>query len=669
MVIAAGFAGRLGDVQTDDVAATLPGSAESTRVLDVQTSFASTDTLPAVVVYERTSGLTEADRAKVTADAQAFGQRPDLDGQVVGPLFAEDGLAAQIVVPLNLGDDSFNMSDDVVDAMTATARQNADGLSTYVAGPAGATSDMSKAVNGLDLTLLLATMAVVIVILLITYRSPILWLFPLISAGFALVGAQAIIYLLARYADLTVTADGAGILTILVFGAGTDYALLLIARYREELRRHTDRHEAMAVALHRSSPAVIASAATVTAGMLCLLFADMNSTKGLGPVFAIGIVVGLAVMLTLFPALLVTVGRWVFWPVRPKHGSPEPTASGRWASIGRRIARRPRLIWVVTAAALAALSAGALQLDASGLTNQESFRGQHDSITGEEVLARHFAAGVGSPVAVISRPGQAAEVRSTLTSTPGVDAASVTEPVVQGDRAYLEATLTDPADSKAAYDTVDRLRDRVHAVPGADALVGGDTAIKLDVQRATQRDVSLIVPIVSLVVLIILILLLRALVAPLLLIATVALSYGAALGVSALVFKYVFGFESSDSSFPLFAFVFLVSLGIDYNIFLMTRVREEALRLGTRPATLTGLAATGGVITSAGVVLAGTFAVLTSLPLVQLVQIGFAVSFGILLDTLIVRSVLVTALSLDLGRYMWWPSRLFRKADEAAPAA
>ncbi len=667
-IVASGFAGRLAEVQTDDIAATLPASAESTKVIDVVSSFASTDTLPAVVVYERSSGLTEADKAKVAADAQKFAQRTDLDGAVVGPLFADDGAAGQIIVPLNLGDDSFNKSDDVVDAMTATARQDANGLSAYVAGPAGATSDMSKAVNGLDATLLLATMAVVIVILLITYRSPILWLLPIISAGVALVGAQAIIFLLAKYADVTVTADGSGILTILVFGAGTDYALLLIARYREELRRHEDRHEAMAVALHRSAPAIVASAGTVTAGMLCLLFADMNSTKGYGPIFAIGIVVGLAVMLTLFPALLVTTGRWVFWPVRPRYGSAEPTANGRWAAVGRMIARRPRLTWVVTALALAAMAFGMVHLDASGLTNQGSFRGKHDSTTGESVLARHFAAGTGSPVAVISRPDQAAQVRGALASTPGVATGSVTEPVVHGNHAYLEATLTAPADSRGAYDTVDRIRDRVHAVRGADAMVGGDTAIKLDVQRATRRDISVIVPIVSIVVLLILILLLRALVAPLLLMGTIALSFGAALGVSALAFTYLFDFETSDSSFPLFAFVFLVSLGIDYNIFLMTRVREETQRVGTRRATLIGLAATGGVITSAGLVLAGTFAVLTSLPLVQLVQIGFAVSFGILLDTIIVRSVLVTALSLDVGRHMWWPSRLSRKMDEPVSA-
>lgn len=669
VVVAAGFAGKLGEVQTDDPASTLPASAESTRVLDAQSAFASTKTLPAVVVYERATGLTEADRAKVTADAQAFGRRTDLDGDIVGPTFADDGVAAQIIVPLNLGDDSFNKSDDVVDEMTETARQNANGLSTHVAGPAGATADQSKATAGLDATLLLATMAVVILILLITYRSPTLWLLPIISAAVALTGAQAIIYLLAKYADLTVTADGAGILTILVFGAGTDYALLLIARYREELRRHADRHTAMAVALQRSSPAIIASAATVAAGMLCMLFADMNSTKGLGPVFAIGILVGLGVMLTLFPALLVTVGRWIFWPVRPKFGSPEPTASGRWAQVGRAIARRPRLTWIVTALALAAMSAGILQLDATGLTNKESFRGHHDSIVGEEVLARHFAAGSGSPIAVISRPDRAVEVRATLASTPGIDGNSVTEPVIKGDHAYVEGTLTDPGDSKAAYQTVDRVRDRVHAVAGANARVGGETAIKLDVQRATQHDRNLIVPIVSAVVFIILMMLLRALVAPLILIATVMLSFGAALGVSALVFRHTFGFETADSSFPLFVFVFLVSLGIDYNIFLMTRIREEAVRQGTRPATLVGLAATGGVITSAGLVLAGTFAVLTTLPLIQLVQMGFAVAFGILLDTIIVRSVLVTALSLDLGRYMWWPSRLFRKADEAMSSA
>ncbi|MGN9913694.1 MMPL family transporter [Phytohabitans sp. LJ34] len=669
VAIAAPLAGKLTSVEDNEAKSWLPGSAESTQVLDKQTAFSSPDALPAVVVYERPSGLTDADKAKVAADVQKFGQLGDLDGQVQGPAFSTDGQAAQIYVPLNLGPEGWDRAGDIVDSMLATGEAGANGLSVHITGPAGSAADSAAAFEGIDSTLLFATIGVVVVILLFTYRSPVLWLLPVISAGVALTCAQAVIYLLAKHADLTVNAQSSGILTVLVFGAGTDYALLLVARYREELRRHHDRHEAMAVALHRAGPAIIASAATVAVGMICLLFAETNSTRGLGPVAAIGIVVGLAVMLTLLPAMLVTVGRWIFWPVRPKEGTAEPTTTGLWAKVGGRIARRPRTTWITTSVVLALLAIGIVQLDATGLTNKESFRGNPDSIVGEEVLARHFAAGVGTPVAVVSNAGQAADVRTAFAGTPGIEPSSVTEPRVSNGVAYMEGTLTAPPDSDAAYDTIDSARDRVHAVPGADAQVGGQTAINLDLQRAARHDRNLIIPIVLLVVLLILGVLLRAIVAPLVLVATVVLSFAAALGVSALVFRHIFGFGGADSSLPLFVFVFLVALGIDYNIFLMTRVREEAARHGTKRAALVGLAATGGVITSAGVVLAGTFAVLATLPLTAFAEIGFAVAFGVLLDTIVVRAVLVTALNLDIGRHMWHPSKLAKVPDEQPTAA
>ena len=670
MVALAGpLAGKLTSVEDNQAKSWLPGSAESTQVLDKQAAFSSPDTLPAVVVYERTSGLTGADKAKVSADAQKFGQLGDLDGQVQGPAFSEDGQAAQIYVPLNLGPEGWDRAGSIVDSMKATADEGANGLNAHITGPAGSAADSSAAFEGIDSTLLFATIGVVVVILLFTYRSPVLWVLPVISAGVALVSAQAVIYLLAKHTGLTVNAQSAGILTVLVFGAGTDYALLLVARYREELRRHHDRHEAMAFALHRAGPAIIASAATVAIGMICLLFAETNSTRGLGPVAAIGVVVALAVMMTLLPALLVTVGRWIFWPVRPREGTAEPTSTGLWAKVGARIARRPRTTWVTTTLVLAVMAIGLVQLDATGLSNKESFRGNPDSIVGEEVLAKHFAAGVGSPVAVVSNAAQATEVRTVFAGTPGIEPSSVGEPIVRGGIAYMEGTLTSPPDSNQAYDTVDQARDRVHAIPGADAQVGGQSAVNLDLQRAARHDRNLIIPIVLLVVLVILCLLLRAIVAPLILVATVVLSFAAALGVSALIFRHLFGFGGADSSLPLFVFVFLVALGIDYNIFLMTRVREEAIHHGTKRAALIGLAATGGVITSAGVVLAGTFAVLATLPLTAFAEIGFAVAFGVLLDTIIVRAVLVTSLNLDIGRHMWHPSKLAKVPDEPSMTA
>jgi putative drug exporter of the RND superfamily len=398
--------------------------------------------------------------------------------------------------------------------------------------------------------------------------------------------------------------------------------------------------------------------------MLVLLLAEMNSTKGLGPVAAIGVGVALIAMMTLLPALLVICGRWVFWPKRPSYGSVEPTVTGFWARMGSAIGRRPRRVWIGTALVLGAMSIAMLDLNANGLSNADSFRNHPDSVVGEQALARHFPAGSGTPIVVISNAAQASDVRAAVAATPGI--ADAADPVVRGGKADIEATMTAAPDSQQGYDLVQRVRDRVHAISGADAKVGGTTAINLDVQRAAHHDRDLIIPIVLLVVFVILALLLRAVVAPLVLIATVVLSFGAALGVSGLLFNHVFGFGGADTGLPLFVFVFLVALGIDYNIFLMTRVREEALKHGTRAGAITGLAATGGVITSAGLVLAGTFAVLGTLPLTGFAEIGFAVAFGVLLDTLIVRSVLVTALNLDIGERMWWPSAL---AHRPVPAA
>jgi RND superfamily putative drug exporter len=488
----------------------------------------------------------------------------------------------------------------------------------------------------------------------------VLWLLPVISAGVALAASQGLIYLLAAHAGLTVNAQSAGILLVLVFGAGTDYALLLTARYREELRRHEDRHEAMAVALRRAGPAIIASAGTVIVSLLTLTIAELNSTKSLGPVLAIGVVVALLAMMTLLPALLVICGRWLFWPVKPAYGTEEPTTKGFWARVGRRIAIRPRVVWVATAVILGAMAVGLTGLKAGGLTTAQGFRHTPDSVTGQTVIDRHFPAGAGQPVVVIGNQPQSAQLASALRATPGIT--GVTGPVSRVGHAYLQGTLTTAPDSQAAYNTIDRVRTAVAAVPGANALVGGNTAINLDVRNASAHDRLVIIPVILVVVFLILALLLRALIAPIMLIATVVLSFAAALGVSALMFNHVFNFGGADTSFPLFVFVFLVALGIDYNIFLMTRVREEAGKHGPRHGALTGLSATGGVITSAGAVLAGTFAALATLPVTFLAELGFAVAFGVLLDTIIVRSVLVTALNLDLGRWVWWPSKLARQS-------
>jgi len=640
------LAGKLQGAEKNDASAYLPGSSESTQELNEQSLFQSKNYNPALVVYVRPSGVTAADLAKARADARYFASLPGVDGRVSPPVVSADHKAIETTVGADLGYNS-NISGFVSDVNTA-ALKGADGMSVYIGGPAASANDELKIFKGIDSTLLYATLAVVIVLLLLTYRSPVLWLLPIVSAGVALTVAEAVIYLLTQHANLTVNGQSEGILVVLVIGASTDYALLLIARYREELRRHSDRHQAMAVALRRAGPAIIASGLTVVAGMLCLLAAESNDISGLGPVAAVGIGVGLIAMITLLPAILVIFGRWVFWPAKPHYGSPEPTSRGIWSRVGWGISRRPRTVWLVTAILLGAGVFGLMGFKIGTLTTAQGFRGSPPSVAAQQEMARYFPAGSGEPVDVISTAGSAGQVRSTLAGTPGI--ASVTPPVTKDGRTFLEATMTPAPDSPAAYTLVDKIRTEVHAIPGADAKVGGGTAINADVESAAAHDRDLLIPLILGVVLVILGVLLRAIVAPLMLIATVVLSFASALGISSLFFRHVFGFAGADTSLPLFVFVFLVALGIDYNIFLMTRVREESIRAGTRRGAINGLAATGGVITSAGLVLAGTFAMLSTLPLVEFTEIGFAVALGVLLDTIIVRSVLVTALTLDIGR-------------------
>ncbi len=661
VAVTGSFAGKLQGAEKNDASAYLPASAESTQELNAQAHFVSKNLNPAVVVYVRDGGLTPADLAKAKADARSFATLPQVSGRVAPPQVSDDRQAVETVVGASLGFKS-NIQ-GFIDHLKSVASSGDPGLSVHVAGPAAAAADQVKIFNGIDSTLLYATIAVVVILLLLTYRSPVLWLLPILSAGVALTVAQAAIYLLTQH-GLTVNGQNGGILVVLVLGAGTDYALLLVARYREELRRHEDRHEAMAIAMRRAGPAIIASAATVIVGMLCLLVARSADISGLGPVAAIGIAVALLAMMTLLPALLVITGRWMFWPLRPRYGTPEPTRAGFWAKVGRRIARRPRTVWGVTAILLACAWLGLAGFKIGTLTQAASFRGHPASIVAEQTLAKHFPGGAGEPVAVTGNAGAAGQLKTALASTPGI--ATVSPPQTKDGLVYLQGTLASQPDSPAAYTTIDRVRSALHQVPGADAKVGGGTAINLDVERYATHDRNVIIPLVLLVVLVILALLLRAIVAPLLLIATVVLSFGAALGLSAIAFRHLFHFAGADTSMPLFVFVFLVALGIDYNIFLMTRIREETKHVGTRPGALTGLAATGGVITSAGAVLAGTFATLGTLPLTILTEIGFTVAVGVLLDTIIVRSVLVTALTLDVGDRIWWPSRLARRPVGAA---
>jgi RND superfamily putative drug exporter len=679
----AGFASKLADVQNNEASSWLPESAESTRAFERLEPFQDPNAIPTVVVYHRDGGLTQTDLAAVEEHAAEFasmdglaeakeGRAPSVVSPAVAeelgfPAVSEDGSVAQTSVTFDLGSEGWNAMPDVADELRDIAE--VDGVDVYVAGAGGQAADSAEAFGGIDTTLLAGTLSVVILILLFTYRSPILWVLPIFSAIVGLFVSQALIYFLAKYADLTVNGQSYAILTILVIGAGTDYALLLVARYREELRRHEDRHEAMAFALHRAAPALLASAATVALGMLCLMFAEMNSTAGLGPVAAIGITVTFVVMVTLLPALLVITGRWIFWPRRPTFGSPEPTQTGIWARVGRWIAPRPRQVWVVTSVLLAIACLGLLRLDTNGLSTEDSYTQEFQSVTGQQVLVDAGLVDQSNTVMVVANAGSESAVADAMTGLENVQPPK--PPVTSGDVSFVEAAIgSDPA-SPEAFATVERVRDAVHDVEGADALVGGNSAFFLDTRDAANRDNLVIIPIVLLLVFLILMALLRSVLAPLILIGTVVLSFGAALGISAVLFEFVFGFAGSDPGFPLFAFVFLVALGIDYNIFLMTRVREETMHSGTRKGALVALTSTGGVITSAGLVLAATFLVLGTIPVVFLAQLGFAVALGVILDTMIVRSVLVTAINMDLGGKIWWPSKLDTEdrtltADEVA---
>ncbi|HEX2417639.1 MAG TPA: MMPL family transporter, partial [Micromonosporaceae bacterium] len=552
-------------------------------------------------------------------------------------------------------------------------------LDVQITGPAGVQADIQDALGAIDLMLLLVTAGVILLILVLVYRSPLLPFLVLAVAGTALTATQGVIYLLAKQDVISLGSEVQGILNVLVLGAGTDYALLLIARYREELRRHLNRFDAMRAALKGAFGAIVASAGTVILGLLCLLASDLGMNSQLGPAGALGIGMALVAMLTLMPAVLVLLGRAAFWPRRPRYGSELAERAGLWARVAGLVGRRPRLIWIGCAVVLAALSMGVLRLDAEGLSTTDMIVADNvESKVGQRVLADHYPAGAGNPVLVITQADALPSVLTAIddvsnveSAVPYVDPAMVPappadppqtplSPMIVDDLVRVDVTLSVSPDSRDAIQTVRELRETLADVPAAEAMVGGLTAIRLDFEDTARAD-RMVIPIVIVVVFFVLAVLLRALVAPLLLMLTVVLSFLAAIGVSALVFQELLGFPGVDSTFPLHAFVFLVALGVDYNIFLMTRVREEAAHRTLRDATLVGLTVTGGVITSAGVVLAATFAALAVIPLVLMIELAFTVAFGVLLDTLLVRSLLVPALSVDFGRAMWWPSSLSKR--------
>ena len=694
--------GQLSGVQSNDNSTFLPENAESTLVSEAVLTFSDSDTLPYLVVVERADGatLTPQDLQAVGAFAQGvpdlelpeLGEGATLGDYLVGdapltPVPSQDGEAVLVSVPLDAesGAEAVGETTALAEGATALRDEIAEvlvpaGLEGYVGGPGGLIADFAEAFAGIDGLLLGVALLVVLVILLVVYRSPILPFAVLLSAVFGLGAASLVVYQLAVNDVITLSGQSQGILFILVVGASTDYALLLVSRFKEELHDEPNSWVALKGAWRGSVEPIVASAATVILSLLCLLLAELRSTSGLGPVGALGIAGALLASLTFLPAVLVLVGRQVFWPFAPKldhkHAEDVVGTKGLWGRVAGLVGRHPRRTWAITLVLLLAAAAFAPTFKASGSTIDEAFLEDTDSIIAQRVIGEHFPAGSATPILVVVPEAEADPALEIVTNDPGVASAFVgvvpplpgqppVPPKVVVGTVLIQATTEAASDSQEAEDTVRRLRSDLDAV-STDALVGGNAATNLDVLEASARDLRVIVPSILVVIFVVLSLLLRSVVAPLILVAANVVSFAATIGISALVFDHVFGFTGGDPAIPLYGFVFLVALGIDYSIFLMTRVREEAKVRGTRPGILVGLAVTGGVITSAGIVLAATFSALAVLPLVFLVQIAFIVAFGVLLDTFVVRSLLVPASAYDVGPPIWWPRHL--AADRRAPA-
>jgi RND superfamily putative drug exporter len=793
IALGANLPGKFTDAEENESTSFLPGDAESTKVLTAAEELQGGELAPAVILYRRESGLTAADRQKIVEDvgrlterrfpavvadgatAASGGQSQGGGGQgggapagnvpegcggpttpipgqpegyapFVGPLCSQDGKAALVTAYIR-GDGESDSILDPVEFWRDTVSDPGGGLEVKITGGAGYAADAIEVFEGINGTLLLAAVSLVIFLLIVIYRSPIFFWIPLAAVMFAEMLARSVGYGLSEV-GVTINGQSSSIMSVLVLGAGTDYALLIVARYREELHHTEDRHVAMQAAMRSAGPAVFASAATVIAALLCLTIARVNGTSGLGPIGAMGVACAAISMLTLLPALLTIFGRRAFWPFVPhtpnwtaptdvaqagigkrivegsrvgalmpvigaalvaivllpitiitgllrrfaslvtggrvktpsvvslfdgpvfkpyevrrtQHEHLADATHGFWKRVGDRVALRPARVMNGSIVVLLVMCAG-LAFFSTDLTTNDGYRTSVESVEGQDLLARSFPAGASAPADVIVPPdGDVQAVRTALEQTDGIDA--VTGPVAEGEQGTLiQATLDPPPYSTEAFDLVEPIRDSATgAVEGT--VVGGASAVEFDVREAAGWDSTVIPPIVLLVVFLILVWLLRAVTAPLILIGTVILSFLAALGVGYLVFDLIFDFPGSDPSLPLFAFVFLVALGVDYNIFLMARAREETLKHGTREGMKRALAVTGGVITSAGIVLAGTFSVLAVLPLVFLTEIGFVVAFGVLLDTFLVRSVLVPAIVLKLGPKVWWPSEL-AKTDGA----
>ncbi|MFI6087090.1 MMPL family transporter [Streptomyces sp. NPDC051218] len=659
IALAGPFASKLSDAQQDRVVDYLPASADSTEVAKIQDQLPGGEATELVLVYHRDGGLTSADRAAAARQVTEIGRAHKLAATPrVVP--SKDGTTLMYpVVSTEPGHDE-KLRDALVDDIRDTARGE-DGLSVDVGGPGALSTDAGKVYDSLGGPLLYTTAGVVALLLILIYRSPFLWLVPLTVAGIADYLAMGVAYGLHEGFGTSVTGQSSGVMTILVFGAGTDYALLIVSRYREELRRIKRPYDAMVAALKGCGPAVLASSGTVAAGLFCLLAADLNSSRGMGPLGAVGVLCALLAMLTLLPALLVLLGRRVFWPLVPAYGGEPKQRRSLFSMMGSSAGRRPLTVLAGGAVLLGALALGALNLPGA-LKQEDSFTKTPDSVTAMETLDKAYPEHGTRPITVMTPADRASDALADIKGTRGVDSAEKGR--TAKDWTEISVIATAAPESAGETETIKALRADLDG-----SYVGGASAQQLDLKDTNDRDTPIIVPLVLAAVLLILVALLRSLVAPLLLLAAVVAVWGASLGIAGLVFEPLLGFEGTDPGLGLLSFVFLVALGVDYGIFLMHRMREESLA-GAEPgaAALTALRTTGGVIASAGLVLAATFAVLTNMPLVQLVELGFVIAVGVLLDTFLVRTYLVTSASVALGRKVWWPGSLSRPAPETGPA-
>lgn len=625
----------------------LPETAQSTAVKNIEARLPGGTENVFLVLYLRPDGLTPQDRAVAERQRTTLADRYG----PATPILASDDRAALLYtlsVPASLGQPATYIGE-----LRAQLADPPPGARIQVTGPGALTADFRNAFEGIDIQLLIATTLVVMAVLLFTYRSPVLWLIPLIAVGVSYALSLGVVYALVRIFGITVNDQNAAILLVLVFGVGTDYALLLVARYREELHGEADVAAAMRTALRRATPAIVASAATVVLALMCLLAADMSNMAAMGPVAGAGIVCTLAAMLTFFPALLVLLGRKVFWPWIPRADTERVTGSPFWRRVGELVARH-RIASVAGSLVVLGVLALGLVGRTDALDPAARFVDTPESVSAQALVAQYFPQQAGVPLTIATRNDGRDRVLGAVRSDPGI--AFVTAGRSDSEFSEIIAVPKDSPGSAGELATIQRLRTALPALAG-DTVVGGPSAATLDTEAASRRDERVVIPLVLAVVTIILGLLLRSVVAPIMLVLTVVASFGSAIGASVWIFEHLFGFQGLEPAFLLMTFLFLVALGVDYNVFLMTRAREEAKRHGTEPGMLRSLAVTGGVITSAGVALAATFAVLTTTPLVGLVQVGFAVAFGVLLDTLVVRTVLVPALTLLAGDRTWWPAR------------